>query len=77
MRSPVAQIRAAVAGGAGTSAEIATVTGLPLTLVSAVLLHFHRPTSCASTGCGGCPVEAGCGGPVLFNLGQAWNNEQK
>ncbi|MFC6145305.1 hypothetical protein [Corynebacterium nasicanis] len=77
MTGPVAQIRAAVDAGARTTAEIAGATGLPTTLVSAVVQHFHKPSSCASTSCGGCPVEAGCGGPVLLTLGPAWNNEQK
>ncbi|MDO5511315.1 hypothetical protein [Corynebacterium sp.] len=74
---PVAQIRAAVEGGAVTTTEIATATGLPGTLVNAVLQHFHRPASCSSAGCAGCPAEAGCGGPVLFNPGPAWNNGGK
>lgn len=77
MTGPVTQIAAAVEAGAVTTGEIATRTGLPDTLVSAVLHHFHRASSCTSTACGGCPVAVGCSGPVLLNPGQAWNNEHK
>jgi len=74
---PIAQIRAEVEAGATTTGEIAMRTGLPDTLVGAVLQHLHQPPSCGSAPCGGCPLQAGCSRPVLLNLGQAWNNDQK
>lgn len=77
MTGPVAQIRAAVDAGARTTAEIAGRTGLPDTLVSAVLQHFHRSAACTSTSCRGCPVQARCGGPVLLTPAPTWNNVQK
>jgi len=71
---PLARIRAAVDAGARTTREIAEHTGLPESLVRAVLQHFTSPGSCGTGACRSCPVQAGCGGPVLLTLGPAWNN---
>lgn len=77
---PVAEIRAAVAQGAITVRDIASRTGLPETLVDAVLDHLARtgelrgPQSCSPGGCSGCPEQVGCDGPVLLTLGPTCHN---
>jgi len=80
MTSALAAVRAALAGQARSTSDIARLTGLPTDVVSAAIDHLIQvgelaaeplATGCPEEACGGCALAAhGCAGQPVSFLGR-------